>query len=1000
MSFLIDELKRLSALKDLNILGTPAEPHFDAVCRTAQSLFHTSIAVITLVEEDRQWFKAKCGLNIEGTSRDIAFCNFTILSDKVLIVEDTTKDARFATNPLVTGEHNIRFYAGAPLILRSGIRLGSLSIMDNFPRGFSNLQALQLQDLGEIVVAHLHLYETKSAERRVNAALFTTGNALTESQARYRLLANTLPQMVWVMSHDDMTASYMNAAFLAYYGEIGRARDERTSRNHPEDAASMQHAWEEALLNHQAYEIEGRLLRHDGVYRWHRLIMTPVRRHGKIVEWLGTALDLNDIFSARERLEETTDLLRLAQEAAGAGIWEWDLEKRVVRHSLESARMHNLAFEEGAPEIEVGVEDWIARVHPDDFERTRANHLDVVRTGITYKIEFRILLPNTTEGYRWLLGFGRVIRDEATGKPLRIIGFNVDITERREAQEALLASEAQLRVSEERLAFALESGSDGLWDLDISTGKLWLSDHLQTTLGYQPGEIEPSLESWQDLIHPDDRPYVRRLLADHFEQRTEGYDHEHRMRKKGGDYAWVLARGKVMDRDTRGTPLRMVGTHIDITDRKLAEQRLVHMARHDPLTDLGNRTLFHERLKEKLGQVRLGRGLVALFCLDLDRFKAINDMLGHLAGDTLLCEVAKRLQATLQEGDTVARLGGDEFAVIIGHLDYVHQAGRRARSLIQAIEQPYEIDGRVISIGVTIGIALAPTDGCDPDDLFKSADVALCRAKDSQPGTYQFYEASMDAAIARRNRLEFDLREALKQEEITLHYQPVMKPNGDSICGFEALLRWSHHTDGMISPLEFIPIAEDTGLIVPLGSWVLQEACRFAASWPDHLKIAVNVSAAQFLKPGLEASVLNALSTSGLAPHRLELEITESVLIHEPETALACLHRLRNVGVRVALDDFGTGYSSLSYLRTFPFDKIKIDKSFVQDIENPNTAVIISAIVSIAKQTNATVTAEGVETGLQRDLILDQSCDEVQGYFYSKPLNEQKASDFLAIYCS
>jgi diguanylate cyclase (GGDEF)-like protein/PAS domain S-box-containing protein len=989
------EMKRLAALDALDILRTPTEPHFDAVCRTAQSLFFASIAVITLVEADRQWFKAKCGLDIEGTARDVAFCNYTILSDDVLVVEDATKDPRFANNPLVTGAPGIRFYAGAPLILKSGIRLGSLGIMDATPRSFSALQARQLQDLAIIVMAHLHLYESKSAERRVNAALLTSGAALRDSQARYHLLADALPQMVWVMSHENLAVTYMNAAFLAYYGEIGQDCQEHTKRNHPDDAASMQQAWQNGLVTERSYEIEGRLLRHDGVYRWHRLIMTPVRRNGKVTEWLGTALDLNDIFSAREKLEETTDLLRLAQEAAGAGIWEWDLKQRIVRHSPESARMHGLACKQGETRVEVRLGDWIAQVHPDDFERTRANHLAVIKAGVTYKIEFRTLRPGTTDEYRWLLGFGRVIRDEATGDPLRIVGFNVDITERREAQEALIASEAQLRMSEERLAFALDSGSDGLWDWNIETGALWLSDHWQTMLGYVPGEIEPNVRGWENLVHPDDLPDAKRLLANHFEWQTEGYECEHRMRLKTGDYAWVLARGKVMARDVDNAPLRMVGTHIDISLRKKAEQSLIHMARHDPLTDLPNRTLFHERLERELRQVRQNRGQIALLCLDLDRFKAVNDRLGHLAADMLLCAVAKRLQATLAEGDTVARLGGDEFAIVIAHLDHPHHSGRRARLLIDAIEQPYDIAGHLITIGITVGIALAPTDGTNLDVLIKKADVALCRAKEAERGTFRFYEPGMDAAIARRNQLEFDLREALMGRTLTLNYQPVIDPKSERISGFEALLRWSHPTRGMISPADFIPIAEDTGLIVPLGAWVLHEACRVAASWPAELRIAVNVSAVQFLKPGLEESVASALAASRLPPQRLELEITESVLIREADAALACLHRLRSMGVRIALDDFGTGYSSLSYLRTFPFDKIKIDKSFIQDIANRDSSVIIRAIVSIGKQMNATINAEGVETQVQLELVIAEGCNEVQGYFYSKPLSEVDALEFI-----
>ena len=990
-----NETERVAELRDLRILDTPAEAHFDAVCKSAAALFSVPIALVSLVDSDRQWFKAKCGIDVEGTPRELAFCTYAILRDDVLVVEDATADPRFADNPLVTGELSIRFYAGAPLVLQSGIRVGTLCIIDTKPRSFSNLQKTQLQDFARIVVAHIELHR---ARLLIEAALDerTRSEAqIAASEARYRTLADALPQMVWVMTCADGTALYTNDRFRSYYGPIGPQREERTSRNHPADAERMAELWQRATTDEHTYVVEGRLRRHDGTYRWHKLIMIPVRRNEAIVEWLGTALDIEDIVTARDALEQTTDLLRLAQEAAGAGVWQWNLDEDVVRNSPESARMHGLPCEPGSTDwIEVSVADWSANVHPDDLAPIEAAHTAALRDGKTYKVEFRVRQSERGDTYRWLMGFGRIIRDEA-GQPVRIVGLNLDVTERRTTQDALVHSETRLRTSEERLALALDSGSDGLWDWNVSTGEVWYSDRWQTMLGYEPGEIEPDISSWKGLTHPDDLDQAWALLSEHLAGRTASYICEHRMRTKSGEYTWVLARGRVVSQDGQGAPLRVVGTYIDITERKASEQRIAYMARHDVLTGLPNRAVFHEHLEKRMAEVRRGRGQAALLCLDLDRFKSVNDLLGHPAGDELLRQIAIRLNATVREGDVVVRLGGDEFAIIVSHLDHAHQASMLAQRVIEAVGQPLDLGGHFVTVGVSIGIALAPPNGEAPDALFKNADLALYRAKASARNTYCFYEAGMDAAVESRMQLEFEMREAVMCGSFALHYQPVLHLTDDRIVGFEALMRWPHPTRGMIAPDQFIPLAEETGLIVPLGAWALHEACREAASWPDHLRIAVNVSAIQFQQAGLEKSVMSALTTAGLAPHRLELEITESVLVQDAEAVIACLHRLRDFGVRIALDDFGTGYSSLSYLRRFPFDKIKIDRSFIREISDPSAAAIVRAVVGIAEHLGASVTAEGVETAAQLEQVRREGCCEVQGYLVSRPLPGSKAIEFI-----
>lgn len=994
--FPANEVERLAALHDPRILDVHSEAQLDAVCSTAAALFCVPIAGVSLIAGDRPWFEARCGIAADATPRDVAFRTHATLSDDVLVVEDATADVRFADAASVTGEPHIRFYAGAPLILGSGVRLGTLYLIDSKPRSFSDEHRTRLQDLARIVVALVALDRGRPSIEAAPEERIRSQAPVVAGETRDRSLADALPQMVWVTSCADGGTIYTNRQFDSYHGPIGSRPEERTGRNHPADADRMGQAWQQAVAQEHSYSVDRRLRRHDGVYRWHTLTMVPVRRDGMVVEWLGTALDIEDIVTARSALEQATDLLRLAQEVAGAGVWQWNLDEDVVHHSPESARMHAIPCEPGSTAwVDVSLSEWGARVHPDDVAQMHVARSTALPAGTTHQVEFRVRQAGEGDAYRRLTGFSRIIRDEATGRPLRIVGLNLDVTEGRTTQDALVESEARLRASEERLALALDSGSDGLWDWDVATGQAWFSDRWQTMLGYEPGEVEQHVDSWERLTHPDDIERARVLHMEHFEGRTESYACEHRIRGKSGEYVWVLSRGRVASYDADGKPLRIVGTHIDITERKASEHRIAYMARHDVLTGLPNRAVFHEHLEHRLSEIGRGRGQAALLCLDLDRFKSVNDTLGHPAGDDLLCQIANRLLATVREGDVVVRLGGDEFAIITSHFEHAHQASMLAQRVIDAVGQPLDLGGNLVTVGVSIGIALAPTDGDAAATLFKNADLALYRAKASTGNTYCFYEAGMDAAVQTRMQLEFEMRQAIMCGSFALHYQPIMHLAGDRIVGFEALMRWPHPTRGMIAPGEFIPLAEETGLIVPLGDWALQEACREAASWPDDLRIAVNVSAIQFQQPGLEQSVLSALAAAGLAPHRLELEITESVLVQDAEAVIACLHRLKSFGVRIALDDFGTGYSSLSYLRRFPFDKLKIDRSFVKDIDNLSTAAIVNAIVNLGIALGMTITAEGIETEEQLAATRTQGCNEIQGYLYSKPLPVDRLVQFI-----
>jgi diguanylate cyclase (GGDEF)-like protein len=504
--------------------------------------------------------------------------------------------------------------------------------------------------------------------------------------------------------------------------------------------------------------------------------------------------------------------------------------------------------------------------------------------------------------------------------------------------------------------------------------------------GLSPGSITPGM-TIRDLLQ-------RRAAAGTFAGDSEEYV---------VDLLNKIARGKTTNTTTQLADSRVMSitnkpmadggwlaTHEDITERQRAEAQIAHMARHDALTDLPNRMLLRERIEHELKRVKRGECL-AVLCLDLDHFKSVNDTLGHPIGDELLKVVADRLRHCTREPDTIARLGGDEFAIIMTAMHQPSDAAFLSQRVREAITRPFELDGHQMVVDVSIGISVAPLDATDQDQLLKSADMALYGAKADGRGTHRFFEPEMDARMRQRRDLEMDLRQALVNGEFELHYQPLVTLDNNEITGFEALVRWKHPVRGTISPGDFIPVAEETGLIIQLGDWVLRKACEETAAWPESLKIAVNLSPAQLKSRNLVQVIVGALAASGMSATRLQLEITESVLMQNTFATLATLHQLRELGVQIAMDDFGTGYSSLSYLRSFPFDKIKIDRSFINDLSNGSEPLaIVRAIASLAKSLSMISTAEGVETTQQLEQLQSVGCTEMQGYLFShaRPAHE------------
>lgn len=442
-----------------------------------------------------------------------------------------------------------------------------------------------------------------------------------------------------------------------------------------------------------------------------------------------------------------------------------------------------------------------------------------------------------------------------------------------------------------------------------------------------------------------------------------------------------------------------IETFEDVTELRRADARIAHMALHDPLTDLPNRVLLHKHLQDVLSHAEQAQ--CALLYIDLDRFKTVNDTLGHAIGDALLQQVGARLSRQVRSNDTVARLGGDEFAVLVRSCIGPAQVAALAARLIHEVSQPYDLNGHDVIIGTSIGIALAPENAREPADLLKYADLALYSAKSSGRGRYCFFETEMERTMRERHTLEHELRKAITREEFELFYQPFINLNPRRINGFEALLRWRSPTRGLIEPDDFVPLAEELGLIVPIGEWVLHQACRHATRWPDHIRVAVNLSAVQFYRSDVVETVRSALTESGLAPHRLELEVTESLMLENTEAVLVALHRLRALGVSIAMDDFGTGYSSLSYLTMFPFDRIKIDRTFTLGLEQrPESLAVIRAVTGMCTSLGIVSTAEGVETDMQLGLLDDEHCDEVQGYLFSRPRPQREVDQLLASWSS
>jgi diguanylate cyclase (GGDEF)-like protein/PAS domain S-box-containing protein len=686
------------------------------------------------------------------------------------------------------------------------------------------------------------------------------------------------------------------------------------------------------------------------------------------------------------KLRESEERFKAFMDNSPTVAWIKDEQGRYVYVNSPFELTFNLRLAEVAGKADVS--PWT----PETARQMSENERAVLETGKPRQVYETLPVKIGPAQTWWILQFPV---DDGSGQRF-VAGMALDMTEHKQAEEAL-------RASEERYALAALSVNDGLWDWNLKTNEVYYSARWKEMLGCEENDIGNTPFEWFRRVHPEDLQRVQSALQEHLEGRTPTFESEHRMRHKDRGYRWVLSRGlAVRNGDNRA--YRMVGAQTDTTQRKLAEEQLIHEALHDALTGLPNRSLFLDRLSHRLRHARREKDkLFAVLFLDLDRFKLINDSMGHAAGDELLVETARRLEHSVRPGDTVSRLGGDEFAILLEDVSDAAAAANVAGRIQNELKEPIKVNGQEIVSTASIGIAMSKVSYEKADDVLRDADTAMYRAKSEGRARAEVFDATMHARAVVLLQMENELRQAIEREEFVVHYMPIVSLESGRITGFEALVRWKHPQRGIVSPFDFVGVAEEAGLIIDIDRWVLREACRQLKEWQAHfpegerLTVSVNLSGRQFRHADLVDSVTAAARDTGLAPQSLCVEITENVLIDNADAAGQMLREMRRRGVQLYLDDFGTGYSSLSYLHRFPIDAVKIDRSFVSRMGPKREGhEIVRAIVTLAHNMGMRVIAEGVETSDQLGELRMLKCGYGQGYLFSKPVGAEEIAALVA----
>jgi len=556
-----------------------------------------------------------------------------------------------------------------------------------------------------------------------------------------------------------------------------------------------------------------------------------------------------------------------------------------------------------------------------------------------------------------------------------------------------------LSQNQERYSLAMRASNDGLWDWDLKTNKIFYSDRWKKMLGFNEDEISDTPDEWLSRIHPEDHDRVRASIDAYMEGTTSHFEIEYRIRHFNDNYLWMMAKGLAI-RTPSGRATRFAGSQTDVSERKSNEEQMIYDALHDTLTSIPNRTLLLDRIRQSLvRRKRYPKTSFAIIFIDLDRFRLVNESLGHIHGDELLQLISARLKETIPISDTVARLGGDEFSILLQDIDSVTDVEVIAKDIQNSFSKPFFLGDREVFASASMGIAHSDNDYKTPEEILRDSELAMYRAKrDGKSQSIVFQPQFRQSSLSPID-LDTDLRRALDRDEMELHYQPIISMRDRTISGFEALLRWSHRSRGVISPNEFIPLAEETGLIYDLGQWVLGKACKQIAAWnkskkkEDQLEISINLSSRQFSDPNLVEGIVENIEKSGFDAEFLKIEITESALMQNAQRSVSMLNQLKDLNIKVCVDDFGTGYSSLSYLHTFPIDTLKIDRSFVHDMSrNFRNMEIIRTIIMLAHNLKLDVIAEGVETREQDAQLSALGCQFAQGFYFSRPINSSDAA--------
>jgi len=976
-AFLADP-SRLAALRRTGLLDTHPQENYDRLTRLASTILDVPVALVMLLDEHRQFFKSQIGLpetsELHESPVAHGFCPYVVKSGSPLIIKDARKLAAYRDNPAVR-KSGVVSYVGVPLV-SEGHNIGTFCVLDTRPRTWSRKQIAIINTLAASVTTEIELHriarEAEIMERRFRNLVEDIDAVVWEADAKTW-------QLSYINRHIEEILGYPVAAWLA-------DRNFWIDHIYPEDRERVVNYSTESIQTAQDHEFDYRAIAADGRIVWlHDSVHIVTAESGKACLLHGVTTDITMRKQVEEALHEGRERFHQLADAMPQIVWTARPDGYLDYYNK---RWHEYT---GLPPGDGGDQNWKPILHPDDVQPCLDTWYRAVASGEPYHIEYRFK-EHATGHYRWHLGRALPIKDNV-GNIIQWFGTSTDI-------HNLKCSEDALRTSEERYALAAQGANDGLWDWHLTRNEIYLSARWKLMLGYHEHEVGNRPDDWFKLIHPEDLALFKTALAAHFRGHKPQFESEHRMLHKDGTYRWMLSCGRATFTAT-GKPSRMAGSQSDIHDTKIAAEQLALQAFYDPLTKLPNRALLTDRLAQMVERAKRNSDfLFGILFLDLDRFKFINDNLGHILGDQLLVDIAQRLQSCIRPEDTVARLAGDEFIIVLDGVKGVHELLHAAQRIHQVMKPPFHLADQEIHSSASIGILLSNARYERPQEMLRDADIAMYRAKALGSGRHLVFTRDMlQRQPADMWELELDLRRAIERQEFCIHYQPIISLKTDKIIGVEALARWEHPQRGLILPDDFISLAEETGLIKNIGERLLRQACTQVKSWqsdghPD-LQVAINCSALQFQDEYLVELIQSVLSETGLATSCLKLEITESLAMKDIDFSIATLNTLSDMGVQLSIDDFGTGYSSLAYLSHFPINTVKIDQSFIRGIAYRGEAAITAAIIAMSHSLNLTVIAEGVETEQQLSMLRAQGCDGVQGYLISGPLPPEKLAEFL-----